>query len=51
MQSIPQSASASLTVLAEGLEQSQKERNPEELVYQALTVAAIVLLLGSLWVF
>jgi hypothetical protein len=51
MQSTSQSASASLTIPAEGPEQRRKERNPDELTYQALTVAAILLLLGSLWVF
>jgi hypothetical protein len=48
MLSSQQSASDSLSAPAEGLTQS---RTADDLTYQAVTVAAIVLLLASLWVF
>jgi hypothetical protein len=48
MQSSPQNAPASLQVGGDAPTQSRKT---EDLTYQVLTVAAIVLLLGSLWVF
>jgi len=48
MQSSPQNAPASLQV---GSDASTQSRKAEDLTYQVLTVAAIVLLLGSLWVF
>jgi len=48
MQSSPQNASISLPARADASRQSRKT---EDLMYQALTVAAILLLLGSLWVF
>lgn len=48
MQSRTQSAHDSLSDAA-GTEPSARTR--EELTYQAVTVAAILLVLGSLWVF
>jgi hypothetical protein len=48
MHSHPQSASNSLPA-AQGT--SRGSRRAEDLVYQSLTVAAVLLLLGSLWVF
>jgi hypothetical protein len=51
MQSSVQAASASLPVSGEGSNPPQEARNPADLAYEALTLAAILLLLGSLWVF
>jgi hypothetical protein len=48
MQSLPQSASNSLPTLAVA---APRSRRAEDLAYQTLTVAAMLLLLGSLWVF
>jgi len=48
MHSLPQSASNSLPSL-QG--KSSRSRRAEDLAYQSLTVAAMLLLLGSLWVF
>lgn len=48
MQSAPQSAPACLPQTAETAVQSRKR---EDLAYQVVTVAAILLVLGSLWVF
>jgi hypothetical protein len=48
MQSSPQNASASLQARGDAPRQSRKA---EDLMYQAITVAAILMLLGSLWVF
>ncbi|HMD77961.1 MAG: hypothetical protein ABSG60_08095 [Terracidiphilus sp.] len=48
MHSSPKTASTFMPATAEGSTQS---RRAEDLTYQAVTVAAILLLLGSLWVF
>ena len=48
MQSSPQSASTSLPVQANRINQSSQ---PADLVYQTVTIAAMLLILGSLWVF
>jgi hypothetical protein len=48
MQSFPQTASISMP--APPVEQARSGLN-EDWVYQAVTVAAILLVLGSLWVF
>jgi hypothetical protein len=48
MQSTQQSSPACLPAAAEAATQSRKR---EDLAYQAVTVAAILLVLGSLWVF
>jgi hypothetical protein len=48
MQSSPQNAPASLQVQGNA---SKQARKADDLTYQVLTVAAILLLLGSLWVF
>ena len=48
MQSSPKTASTSMPAPAAGSTQSRKA---EDLTYQAVTVAAILLLLASLWVF
>jgi hypothetical protein len=48
MQSSPQSAPAFLPAAAEA---STPSRKREDLAYQAVTVAAILLVLGSLWLF
>jgi hypothetical protein len=48
MQPSPQSASASLPAVSSRIDSS---RQPEDLVYQAMTVAAILMVLTSLWVF
>jgi hypothetical protein len=48
MHSLPQTAFDSLPAL-QGT--SPGSRRAEELAYQSLTVAAMLLLLGSLWVF
>jgi hypothetical protein len=48
MQTSPHNALASLQAGGDAPKQSRKS---EDLMYQALTVAAILLLLGSLWVF
>lgn len=48
MQCSPQSASDPLAPLSEPMGHS---RQPAELIYQSVTVAAMLLLLGSLWVF
>jgi hypothetical protein len=48
MQSSPESASATMPASAADSTQS---RRADDLVYQAVTVAAILLLLASLWVF
>jgi hypothetical protein len=48
MQSSPQSAP---TCLPTGAEASTQPRKREDLAYQAVTVAAILLVLGSLWLF
>jgi hypothetical protein len=48
MLSSPQTASATLPAPAGGSSQS---RRADDLTYQAVTVAAILLLLASLWVF
>ena len=48
MLSSPQTASASLPASGGGSSPSQKA---DDLAYQAVTVAAILLLLASLWVF
>jgi hypothetical protein len=51
MHSLPQSASNALPSLPDLQEPSSRSRRAEDLAYQSLTVAAILLLLGSLWVF
>lgn len=48
MHSPTQTVSHPLTPSRSG---SQRSRRPEDVVYQAVTVAAILLVLGSLWVF
>jgi hypothetical protein len=48
MLSSPQTASATLPAPAGS---SAASRRADDLAYQAVTVAAILLLLGSLWVF
>jgi hypothetical protein len=48
MQSSPQSASPSVHTNSEDATIS---RRTEDLIYQAVTVLAAVILLGSLWVF
>ena len=48
MQPSPQLASISMPAPADEIE---RPRPTEERVYQAVTVAAILLVLGSLWVF
>ena len=48
MQSSPQTASTSLPVQASRADHSGQ---PADLVYQTVTIAAMLLLLGSLWVF
>jgi hypothetical protein len=48
MQSSPKTASTFVPAPTAGSTQSRKA---EDLTYQAVTVAAILLLLGSLWVF
>jgi len=48
MQTSPQSACTPLPAVAESTIPS---RRSEDLIYQAVTVAAILMLLGSLWVF
>jgi hypothetical protein len=48
MQNSPQSAPAGLPQSAERILQPRKR---DDLTYQAVTVAAILLLLGSLWLF
>jgi hypothetical protein len=48
MHSLPQTASDSLPTPHGTF---KRPRKPEDVAYQSLTVAAIVLLLGSLWVF
>ncbi len=48
MQATPQIASASLPAPAE---EAVQPRKAEDLAYQAVTIAAILLLLGSLWLF
>lgn len=46
MQSSPQSASTSVH-----MDDATASRRTEDLIYQAVTVVAAVVLLGSLWVF
>ena len=48
MQSSPQSASTSLPVQASRMDRSSQ---PADIVYQTVTIAAMLLLLGSLWLF
>jgi hypothetical protein len=48
MQSSPQAASTSVPTQNDAPTGS---RTHEDLIYQAVTVAAVLLLLGSLWVF
>jgi hypothetical protein len=48
MQSSPETSFASVPAPADSRNQS---RRAEDLAYQAVTVAAILLLLASLWVF
>jgi hypothetical protein len=48
MHSLPQTASSCLPALPGT---SPRSGRAEELAYQSLTVAAMLLLLGSLWVF
>jgi hypothetical protein len=48
MQPSPQSASATMPASAAG---STPYRKADDLTYQAVTVAAIVLVLASMWVF
>jgi hypothetical protein len=48
MQPSPQIASPSLP---EQYSQMESSRNPANLVYQVVTIAAMLMLLGSLWVF
>jgi hypothetical protein len=48
MLSSPQTASASLSAPAR---RSPQSRRADDLAYQAVTVAAILLVLASLWVF
>jgi hypothetical protein len=48
MHTLPQTACSVLPALQET---SGRSRRAEELAYQGLTVAAMLLLLGSLWVF
>jgi hypothetical protein len=48
MQPSPQSAAVSIPASAGGIEVSSQR---DDWVYQAVTVAAILLVLGSLWVF
>ncbi len=48
MNSSPQSSPTCLPQAAEAATQSRKR---EDLAYQAVTVAAILLVLGSLWLF
>jgi hypothetical protein len=48
MQTLPQTAS---TPQADPQPDSRGVRRVEDLVYQAVTVGAILLVLGSLWVF
>jgi hypothetical protein len=48
MHTLPQTACNTLPAL-QGT--SPRSRRAEELAYQSLTVAAVLLLLGSLWVF
>lgn len=51
MHALRQNASTSRPTPHEAFAQSRQARNAEDLAYQSLTVAAILLLLGSLWVF
>ena len=51
MHTLPQTASDTLPAPQEAFAEAGKRRNAEDLAYQGLTVAAIVLLLCSLWVF
>ena len=51
MHTLPQTASNSLPSLPALQGASPHSRRAEELAYQGLTVAAMLLLLGSLWVF
>jgi hypothetical protein len=48
MHPLPQTACNTLPALQEA---STRSRRAEELAYQSLTLAAMLLLLGSLWVF
>jgi hypothetical protein len=48
MQPSPQAASISMPAPASGIE---RLRQTDDRVYQIVTVAAILLVLGSLWVF
>jgi len=48
MQRSPESASTSLPGVPDRM---KTQRKPEDLVYQAVTVAAIVMVLSSLWRF
>jgi hypothetical protein len=48
MQTSPQAASISMPAFTGGRAHSL---HPEDLAYQAMTVAAVLLVLGSLWVF
>jgi hypothetical protein len=51
MHTLPQTASDTLPAPQGAFTAVRKRRSAEDLAYQSLTVAAIVLLLGSLWVF
>ncbi len=51
MHSLPQTACNTLPSLPALQGTSLRSRRAEELAYQSLTVAAMLLLLGSLWVF
>ncbi len=51
MHSLPQSACNSMPSLAVLPDPAIEKRRAEDLAYQILTVAAMLLLLGSLWVF
>ena len=51
MQSIPPTAIDSMPAPDTAFTQTRQPRSAEEMVYQSLTVAAILLLLASLWVF
>ena len=48
MQSSPQIASSPLPVQVSRMDHT---RQPADLVYQTVTIAAMLLLLGSLWLF
>ncbi len=51
MQSISQTAGESMPATDAVFTPTRQQRSAEELAYQSLTVAAVLLLLGSLWVF